>query len=133
MEAALLPCGKVAWPAYQLPGERSFKSFYGACCYGKCPKKGLQRNSPFDAAAASLEADRPPDPPRSLSVDGGLPDGCAARPDGWPPPCAPRAGAGSTAFSSAYALPMPTPGLSWCGSSGTMLSVERPAAACASS
>ena len=46
MEEALLPCGKVAWPAYQLPDERLFKSFYGSCCYGKCPKKGL-RHSPL--------------------------------------------------------------------------------------
>jgi hypothetical protein len=53
MEDALLPCGKVAWPAYQLPGERPFKSFFGACCYGKCPKKGLSRASPFDASRPS--------------------------------------------------------------------------------
>ena len=53
MEDALLPCGKVAWPAYQLPGERPFKSFYGACCYGKCPKKGLACRSPFDASRPS--------------------------------------------------------------------------------
>ena len=49
MEEALLPCGKIAWPAYQLPGERPFRSFFGSCCYGKCPKKGL-RSSPFDAS-----------------------------------------------------------------------------------
>ena len=50
MEDALLTCGKVAWPAYQLEGEKPFKSFYGACCLGKCPKKGFVRNSPFDAS-----------------------------------------------------------------------------------
>ena len=49
MERALMPCGKMAWPAYQLPSEtRDFKSYFGACATGKCPKKHLARNSPFD-------------------------------------------------------------------------------------
>lgn len=56
MEEALLPCGKVAWPAYQLPEEKPFKSFYGACCYGKCPKKAFDRASPFDASQPSVSA-----------------------------------------------------------------------------
>eukprot|EP00966_Prymnesium_polylepis_P320240 7376617-Prymnesium_polylepis.1 len=50
MEEALLPCGRVAWPAYQLPGQRPFTSFYGACALGKCPKRGLRRSTPFDAS-----------------------------------------------------------------------------------
>ena len=53
MEDALLPCGKAAWPAYQLPNERLFKAFYGACAYGKCPKKAFSRASPFDSAMLS--------------------------------------------------------------------------------
>jgi len=49
MERALLPCGMMAWPAYQLPSEtRVFKSYFGACATGKCPKKHLTRNNPFD-------------------------------------------------------------------------------------
>ena len=53
MERALLPCGKMAWPAYQLPQGGVFNSYFGACAYGKCPKKGLRQATPFDSTRPS--------------------------------------------------------------------------------
>ena len=53
MERALLRCGQMVWPAYQLPQGGDFKSYFGACAYGKCPRKGLLRASPFDGSQPS--------------------------------------------------------------------------------
>jgi hypothetical protein len=56
MERALLPCGMMAWPAYQLPEGRPFQSYFGACASGKCPKKHLARNNPFDMRRPASQA-----------------------------------------------------------------------------